>query len=100
MPRHAAVAVDDDLAAGQAAVADRSADDEIAGRVDVEPGVLAEPLPRQHVLDHQFHHRLAQVLQLDVRIVLRRQHHGVEAGDLAVLVAAGDLRLGVRAQPG
>ena len=33
---HAAVGVDDDLAAGQAGVADRAADDEAAGRVDEE----------------------------------------------------------------
>ena len=34
--RDAAVGVDDDLAAGQAGVAERAADDEAAGRVDVE----------------------------------------------------------------
>src|SRR5690606_17147902 len=37
---HAAVGVDDDLAAGQAAVAHRAADHELAGRVDVELGVF------------------------------------------------------------
>ena len=36
---HAAVAVDDDLAAGEAGVALRPADDEAAGRVDQELGV-------------------------------------------------------------
>src|SRR5690606_8661974 len=35
MAGHAAVGVDDDLAAGQAAVAHRAADDEAAGRIDV-----------------------------------------------------------------
>ncbi len=35
MARHAAVGVDDDLTAGQAAVAHRAADNETAGRVDV-----------------------------------------------------------------
>jgi hypothetical protein len=39
----AAVGVDDDLAAGQAAVAIRAADDELAGRVDVPDGVLGDP---------------------------------------------------------
>ena len=33
---HAAVGVDDDLAAGEAGVADRAADHELAGRVDQE----------------------------------------------------------------
>ena len=37
----AAIGVDDDLAAGQAGVAVRAADDELAGRVDVPDGVLA-----------------------------------------------------------
>ena len=43
---HAAVAVDDDLAAGQAGVALRSADDEAAGRVDQKFGVLVQHLCR------------------------------------------------------
>ncbi len=99
MAGHAAVGVDDDLAAGQAAVADRAADDELAGRVDVVLGVLVQQLGRQAVLDDQLHHRFAQVALLDVGVVLGRQHHGIDTGDLAVLVAAGDLALGIRAQP-
>ena len=43
---HAAVGVDDDLAAGEAAVAVRAADDEATGRVDVELGVLVDQLLR------------------------------------------------------
>src|SRR3546814_15889222 len=46
----AAVGVDDDLAPGQAAVAHRAADHELAGRVDVELGALVQPLGRQHRL--------------------------------------------------
>ena len=38
---HAAVGVDDDLAAGEAAVADRAADHELAGRVDEEVAPLS-----------------------------------------------------------
>jgi hypothetical protein len=41
----AAVGVDDDLAAGQAAVALRAADDEAAGRVDQVLGVGGQPFP-------------------------------------------------------
>ncbi len=96
---HAAVGVDDDLAAGKAAVAHRAADDELAGRVDVVLGVLVQQLRGQAVLDDQLHHRFAQVALLDLGVVLGGQHDGVDAGDLAVLVAAGDLALGVRAQP-
>ena len=43
--RRAAVGVDDDLAAGQAAVALRAADHEAAGRVDEVLDLLAEHLP-------------------------------------------------------
>ena len=79
MTRHAAVRVDDDLAPGQAAVADRAADDEIAGRVDVKLRLRRDPVLRQHLLDHELHDRFAQVRVLDVRCVLRRQHDRVEA---------------------
>src|SRR5690606_24701427 len=96
---HAAVGVDDDLAAGQAAVAHRAADDELAGRVDVELGVLVQQFGRQGVLDDQLHDRFLQVILADFRVVLRGQHHGVDAHHLAAFIAAGDLALGVRAQP-
>ena len=41
MRRRAAIGVDDDLAAGQPAIAVGTADDELAGRVDVPDGLLA-----------------------------------------------------------
>src|SRR5450830_168449 len=96
---HAAVAVDDDLATGQAAVAHRATDDEVAGRVDVELGILGQQFGRQHVLDDQLHHAFAQVFVGDVRVVLGRQHDGVDTDHLAAFVTASHLRLGVRAQP-
>src|SRR5690606_7611559 len=97
---HAAIGVDDDLAPGQAAVAHRAADHELAGRVDVELGVLVQQLGRQGVLDDQLHDGLFQVVLADVRVVLGGQHHGIDADHLAAVVTAGDLGLGVRAQPG
>ena len=48
----AAVAVDDDLAAGQAGVAVRAADDEFAGRVDVEDDVVVPQLLGDRRADH------------------------------------------------
>src|SRR5690606_29215740 len=96
---HAAVGVDDDLAPGQAAVAHRAADHELAGRVDVELGVLVQQFGRQHVLDDQLHHRFFQVGLADLRVVLGRQHHRVDAHHFAAVVTAGDLGFGVRAQP-
>ncbi len=97
---HAAVGVDDNLAAGQAAVAYRAADDKLAGRVDVELGVFVQQLGWQRIFDDQLHHRLFQVGLGHVFVVLGGQDHGVDAGNLAVFVAAGHLALGVRAQPG
>jgi len=42
---------------------------------------------------------LDQVLLLDPRRMLGRQHHGIDGGHFAVFIAQGDLALGVRAQP-
>ena len=44
VPAPAAVGIDDDLAAGQAAVAMRTADDELPGRIDVVLDVAADQL--------------------------------------------------------
>ena len=83
MTRHAAVGVDDDLAAGQAAVAHRATDDEVAGRVDVVLGTFVQQFGRQGVLDDQLHHRFLQVFLRNLRVVLGRQYHCVDACDLA-----------------
>ena len=68
MTRSAAVRVDDDLASGQAGVAHRPADHELAGRVHVdEVAILVEALlvvdarvehGMQHLLDHVLLDRL------------------------------------------
>ncbi|MNV29696.1 hypothetical protein D3C71_1209300 [compost metagenome] len=61
---------------------------------------LVHPGLRQHRLEDVLAHGLDQVLLLHARVVLGRQHHSVEAFDLAVLaVAQGDLALGIRTQP-
>ena len=99
MASHAAVGVDDDLATGQTTVAHRASDYEVAGRVDVVLGVGMQQLGRDHILDDLFHHRFAQIFQADVRVVLGGQHDGVDTHDLAVIVAAGHLGFGIRAQP-
>ena len=52
MTAHAAVAIDDDLAAGQAGVALRSADDETAGRVNQKFGRACQHLVGQNFADH------------------------------------------------
>ena len=95
----AAVGVHDDLAAGQAAVALRAADDEAAGRVDQILDVALDQFLRQHRLDDLFDGGFAQVFQADVRRMLGRQHDGVDGVRLAIDVADGDLRLGIGARP-
>ncbi len=96
---HAAVGVDDDLAAGQTTVAYRATNDEVAGRVDVELGVLVQQVRRNDVLDDQFHYAFAQVFVGHIRVVLGRQHDGIDADHLAVFIAASDLGFCIRAQP-
>jgi len=89
------------VAAGQAGVAHGAANHEVAGRVDVDLRLRQrlEPRLRQHRRQDVLVHALEDVLLLHARVVLGGQHHGVEADDLVVLVAQGDLALGVRAQP-
>src|SRR5690606_36692155 len=59
--RVAAVGVDDDLASGQAAVTVGAADHEAAGGVDVELGLLVDPLGRKNLLDDLFHNAFADI---------------------------------------
>jgi hypothetical protein len=75
----AAVGVDDDLATGQAAVADRTADHEAPGRIDVVARAPIEPFLRQHRLDDLLHDRLAQLLMVEMSAVLGREHHRLDA---------------------
>ncbi len=105
MTGHAAVGVDDDLAAGQAGVAHRAADLEAAGRVHEQAVALGVELDAvldelgQDVLDDE----LADVgreqrVEVDVRGVLRGDHDRVEADGLVAVVLDGDLGLAVGAQ--
>ena len=96
---HAAVRVDDDLAAGQAAVAVRAADHEVAGRVDPHVVVVVGEL----LGDRRPDDLLDQVgadhaVAVDAVLVLGRDQHALERDRLAVLVLVGDLGLAVGAQ--
>ncbi len=95
-----AVCIDDDLSAGQAAVPDRTADDEPARRIDVVFRTLVDPLRGEDGLENLLHDRLAQHLRGHIGTVLGGQHHGFETDRPVVLVPEGDLTLRVRAQPG
>ena len=100
MGRGTTVGVDDDLAPGQAAVALWAADDEPSGRVDQEAHIAFDQLLGQHRLDDFLDDRLGQGAVIDVGGMLGREHDGIDRVRLAVDIAQGDLRLGVRAQPG
>ena len=101
MARHPAVGVDDDLPARQTAVAHRSADHEPAGRVDVVFGVLIQPLGRQDGLNDVLVNVSLELLVGHTLRMLCGDHHGIDAGRLAVLIVFHrDLALAVRAKIG
>ena len=107
MAGHAAIGVDDDLAAGETGVTHRATDLEAAGGVDeravgggVEVGALIGEL-RQHGRDDVLLDvGRQQVVEGDVGGVLGGQHDGVEPDGLVAVVGDGDLGLAVGAQVG
>ena len=98
MTRHAAVSVDDDLAAREARITLRATDDELARRVHEVLRIRRQKLCRNDDLDDLFDHILADRRQVDFRIVLRGDDDGIDGDGLAVLVAHRHLRLAVGAQ--
>ena len=94
------------LRPGQAGVADRAADHELAGRVDeevvaavVEQLLLVVQLARQDRMHDVLPQvRLDQRLRVHAVLVLGRDQHPLDLDRAAVLVADGHLRLAVRAQ--
>jgi hypothetical protein len=103
VPGEAAVGVDDDLAAGEASVADRPADHEPARGVHVE--LLAElarveQVRRQH-RQHDLRPQRVRQLGLHAVGVLGGDQHLLDPGGLArVVVPHRDLGLAVRPQVG
>ncbi len=103
MAAHAAVGVDNDLATCQAAISVRAADLELPGGIDVVLSALVHQVLWHHMVDHGFPDLLAQ-LGLACqrgsvhRIMLSRNHHGINADRLVAFVLHGDLGLAVRAQ--
>src|SRR5579864_7927554 len=95
----AAVAVDDDLAAGEAAVALRAADDEAAGGVDVEDGALVQQARRDRGADHLLDHRVMDLVVADLGIVLGGDDDRVRPHRPVAVVLDGHLALAVGAQP-
>ena len=93
-----AIGIDDDLAPGEAAIAIRTADEELAGRIDVPGRVLGDPAARQRFL-HIGLDQLAHVVRSETLIEMLLRHDDLGRRDrLAVLVLDGDLALGIGSQ--
>ena len=97
---HPAVAVDDDLPAGQAGVAHRPADHEATGRVDVHDRIDRAQLVGDRRQDDRLDDVGPDPLGADVRIVLGRDDDRPDALRDAELVLDRDLGLAVRPQVG
>jgi hypothetical protein len=78
----------------------RSADDRLAGRVDVVDRLLVEELRRHDLLHHLLDDRLLQRHVGHLGAMLRRHDDGLGAHRLAVAVLDGDLALAVGQQEG
>ena len=94
-----AVAVHDDLAAGQTGVALRSADDETTGGIDETFRFRREQFRGQNFLDHLLDAEFFNLRVLDIRRVLRGDDDVGNGNRLAVFINDRDLRLRVRTQP-
>ena len=98
--RVAAVAVDDDLAAGEAGVALRPADHKAARGIDKELGVFIQQFRGHGRADDLFDHVALDLLVGGFGGVLRGKHHGLDAHGTVVVVFHGHLRLAVGPQIG
>jgi hypothetical protein len=95
VPRHPAVCVGDDLAAGETGVALGSADHEAAGRVYEDAQRVVAQFFRDHLVDDDFGDFPADLLERHVVVVLRRDHDGVNALGRVAIVLDRHLRLAV-----
>ncbi len=95
-----AVGVDDDLAASQARVTHRTADDEATGRVDEVAGVAVEQVRRDRGFNDVLDDAFTQVIARHIVAVLRGDDDAVDARDLAVAVLDGDLGLAIGPEEG
>ena len=96
---HSSVRVDNDLAAGEAGVALGAADDEAAGRVDQEFGLLGEHLGGKDLADHLLDAELLDLLVGNTLGVLGGDDDVDDAGRLPVDILDGDLALRVGTEP-
>ena len=99
MRRRAAIGVDDDLAAGEAGIAVRTADDELAGRVDVPDAVAWRSMPSRAPRGYRARRSSRTSSELSSASTCWVETTiCVTPTGLAVLVADGHLALGVGAE--
>src|SRR6185369_11252947 len=98
MWRVAAVSVDDDLAAGNARIALRTAGNKSARGVNVILRVVIEQFRRNGVLDYFLLDFSTQLLVGDIRIVLRRDDNSLEPERTAITILNRNLRLAIRTE--
>ena len=56
MASHAAVGIDNNFASGEAAIANRAADNKLSGGINMVLSIFMQPFCRQHMIDNQFAH--------------------------------------------
>ena len=98
---HAAVGVDNDLAAGEAGVAGGAADDKAAGGIHIVLGIFVEEAGRfEYRSDDLVDDGLPDLFVGDLGIMLMRDNDGVHADRPVAFVLEGDLAFRVGAEPG
>ncbi len=97
---HAAVGIDDDLAAGEAGVPVGSADDETASGIDVVFGFAVHHVGGDDGIDDVLANVFAELFGGDIFAVLRGDDNGVDADGLVVHVFHGNLALAIGAEIG
>src|SRR5918999_3637914 len=94
----AAVRVDDDFASRDACLAVWTADNEPAGRVDINFRVVVHQAGWHDAIDDLLDNVAAPLIVRDVFAMLTRDDDRIDADRLAPFVLDGDLRFAVRTQ--
>ena len=84
MTRHAAVGINNNLSAGQATIADGTANNEVTGRINKVLGSAVKPVFWQHGFDDFFHDRFLKVLKGNIRRMLGRQYDRINGNGIAI----------------
>ena len=100
MASGSAIAVNDDLAAGQTTIAVGATDDETPGRIDEIARFFGQQFLGQNGANDFGDHRFCQLFMGNIRVMLGGNDDGIDRHRLAIHVANRQLALGVRTQPG